>query len=90
MDIHLGHNTDIGYTGSAAADHVAIVIPAYNEGATIGAIARAALLQTPNVIIVNDGSTDDTVSVLQGMADGSIDAQTAAQRMDAAITDVLG
>lgn len=32
---------------------------------------------------------DEINSVLQGMADGSIDAETAAQRMDAAITDVL-
>jgi multiple sugar transport system substrate-binding protein len=33
---------------------------------------------------------DEINSVLQGMADGSIDADTAAQRMDAAVTDVLG
>jgi multiple sugar transport system substrate-binding protein len=33
---------------------------------------------------------DEINSVLQGMADGSIDADTAAERMDAAVTDVLG
>ena len=33
---------------------------------------------------------DEINSVLQGMADGSIDADTAAERMDQAVTDVLG
>ncbi|MFP4148032.1 MAG: extracellular solute-binding protein [Nitriliruptoraceae bacterium] len=33
---------------------------------------------------------DEINSVLQGMADGSIDAATAAERIDAAVTDVLG
>jgi multiple sugar transport system substrate-binding protein len=33
---------------------------------------------------------DEINSILQGMADGSIDAVTAAERMDQAVTDVLG
>ena len=33
---------------------------------------------------------DEINSVLQGMADGSIDADTAAERIDRAVTDVLG
>ena len=33
---------------------------------------------------------DEINSVLQGVADGSVDAQTAADRMDAAISDILG
>ncbi len=33
---------------------------------------------------------DEINSVLQGMADGSVDAETAAERVDGAVTDVLG
>lgn len=33
---------------------------------------------------------DEINSVLQGMADGSVDAETAAERIDQAVTDVLG
>lgn len=47
---------------AAAATSVAIVIPAFNEAATIGAIAGAclALPGRPRVIVVDDGSTDAT------------------------------
>jgi glycosyltransferase involved in cell wall biosynthesis len=42
----------------------AVVIPAYNEEATIFAVAREALQQIEQVIVVDDGSTDRTVQVL--------------------------
>ncbi|MES9903297.1 MAG: glycosyltransferase family 2 protein [Sedimenticola sp.] len=42
------------------SSNLAIVIPAYNEGQTIESIASRALAVSPNVIIVNDGSTDNT------------------------------
>ncbi len=45
----------------------AIVIPAYNEAATIRDLARRARLQAPTVVIVDDGSTDDTAAVLRGL-----------------------
>jgi glycosyltransferase involved in cell wall biosynthesis len=41
---------------------IAIVIPALNEAATIRAVARAALAACPTVILVDDGSSDDTVA----------------------------
>lgn len=44
-----------------------IVIPAYNEGATIRAVAQRALAYGP-VIVVDDGSTDDTAGQLDGLA----------------------
>ncbi|HEX9473300.1 MAG TPA: glycosyltransferase [Steroidobacteraceae bacterium] len=47
---------------------VSLVVPAYNEGATIATSIRALLqlrYQHFEVIIVNDGSTDDTLAVLQ-------------------------
>ena len=46
---------------------VTIVVPAYNESATIASSIRALLqLEYPEyeIIIVNDGSTDDTLQVL--------------------------
>lgn len=45
----------------------AVVIPAYNEGATIRDIATRALAQAQLVIVVDDGSSDHTKSELQGL-----------------------
>lgn len=45
----------------------AVVIPAYNEEATIFAVAREALQQIEQVIVVDDGSTDRTKQVLQDL-----------------------
>ncbi len=42
----------------------AIVIPAFNEAATIRALVARALLQVKQVIVVNDGSTDETCAEL--------------------------
>ncbi len=44
-----------------------ILIPAYNEKATIRSLAQRALSMCPRVIIVDDGSTDSTVLALQGL-----------------------
>lgn len=52
---------------------IALVIPAYNEGATIRRIAEGALDASPNVIVVNDGSTDDTKAALDGLSVRRID-----------------
>lgn len=46
---------------------LAVVIPAFNEAATICDIARRALQQCPLVIVVDDGSTDDTAAVVSGL-----------------------
>ena len=47
------------------ADRVYIVIPALNEAATIGEIVRQchAAVDSPRVIVVDDGSHDDTADV---------------------------
>jgi glycosyltransferase involved in cell wall biosynthesis len=44
---------------------VAIVIPAFNEAATIRDIAERSLAQCSRVIVVDDGSTDGTAAALR-------------------------
>lgn len=46
----------------------AVVIPAYNEAATIREIAAAALSYVADVIVVDDGSSDDTVRAVEGLS----------------------
>jgi len=45
----------------------AVVIPAYNEAATIRDLAQRALLQSARVAVVDDGSTDSTAAALAGL-----------------------
>jgi glycosyltransferase involved in cell wall biosynthesis len=45
----------------------AVVIPAYNEAATIRDVAQRARRQAELVIVVDDGSTDATASALAGL-----------------------
>ena len=46
---------------------VSVVIPSYNEAATIGVVIRAALAQpeVQEIIVVDDGSQDDTWNAIQ-------------------------
>ncbi len=46
---------------------LAIVIPAYNEARGIRAVVEAVLQQHASVIVVDDGSGDDTVAQLDGL-----------------------
>lgn len=49
------------------AEKIAVVIPAYNEEATIRAVAEGTLAVAENVIVVDDGCTDRTVECLDGL-----------------------
>lgn len=46
---------------------IAVVIPAYNEAATIRDVAGRTLKQCAQVIVVDDGSTDETFAQLDGL-----------------------
>jgi glycosyltransferase involved in cell wall biosynthesis len=45
---------------------VCVVIPAYNEVATIAGVARQARAHADRVVVVDDGSTDGTAAALAG------------------------
>ena len=51
-------------TRSLAARSCWVVIPAYNEGATVREVAERVRQHCANVIVVDDGSTDDTAERL--------------------------
>ena len=48
-------------------DNVAVLIPALNEELRIAEVVRGCLQECDTVIVVDDGSTDDTVACLQGL-----------------------
>jgi glycosyltransferase involved in cell wall biosynthesis len=45
-----------------------VVIPTYNNRKTLAGVIRDVLQYTPDVIVVNDGSTDDTAEILNSFA----------------------
>lgn len=45
-----------------------VVIPTYNNRKTLADVIRGVLRYTSSVIVVNDGSTDDTAAILEGFA----------------------
>lgn len=54
---------------------VSVIIPAYNRAAVVGRAVRSVLSQThevSEVIVVNDGSTDDTARVVKEIADSRV------------------
>lgn len=52
---------------AALWDGVWIAMPAYEEARTIRALAQAALVHCPRVIVVDDGSCDGTADQLHGL-----------------------
>ena len=46
---------------------ICVVIPTYNNGGTIGRVVEETLAECDDVIVVNDGSTDATASILSAI-----------------------
>ena len=46
-----------------SSDNVAVIIPAFNEGETIGQVVKTTKRSFPNVFVVDDGSADATVQI---------------------------
>ena len=45
-----------------------VIIPTYNNAATLGRVIEDVALFTHNIVVVNDGSTDNTIDIVQGFA----------------------
>ena len=51
---------------------LSVVMPAYNEAASLGDVVRAVLASLPaggELVVDDDGSTDDTAEILEGVRD---------------------
>ena len=44
-------------------DQIFVVIPAFNEGKVIGDVVTSVRVHFPNVVVVDDGSSDDTIAM---------------------------
>ncbi|MCW3979565.1 MAG: glycosyltransferase, partial [Candidatus Bathyarchaeota archaeon] len=55
------HGSDAG--GRIEKPTISAIIPAYNEEKTVGEVVSKTLLYTDEVIIIDDGSTDETSDV---------------------------
>src|SRR4051812_2511774 len=52
------------YREKLIALNCCIIIPTYNNQQTLADVINEVLLYTPHLIVVNDGSTDDTTAIL--------------------------
>lgn len=57
---------------------VCVVIPTYNNGRTVADVVRAAMEYCEDIMVVNDGSTDDTAKVLETLTIKKTEAETQA------------
>ena len=44
---------------------IVVVIPTYNNGKTLAAVIEEVCRYADDIIVVNDGSTDDTANILE-------------------------
>ncbi|HJN05158.1 MAG TPA: DUF2062 domain-containing protein [Bacteroidales bacterium] len=50
---------------SAKGQNICVIIPTYNNASTIENVIDGVLKYTNNIIVVDDGSTDDTMTILE-------------------------
>ncbi|MBQ9892051.1 MAG: glycosyltransferase family 2 protein [Bacteroidales bacterium] len=55
---------------------ICVVIPVYNNAGTIADVVRRSMEQVPDVIVVNDGSTDLTMEAVKGLGARIVDLGT--------------
>ena len=62
------------YTSDRGTPRIAVVIPCFNDGATVGEAVRSSQTQEPcEIVVVDDGSTDPaTLEVLESLASDGI------------------
>jgi len=53
---------------AAVRDEAFVVIPAYNEGGALAKVVQEVRAEYPNVVVVDDGSSDDTFEVARRSA----------------------
>ncbi|ULT44343.1 glycosyltransferase family 2 protein [Niabella defluvii] len=53
---------------------VCVIIPTYNNVATIATVITDILKYTSNIIVVNDGSTDDTANIISAFEGVAIES----------------
>jgi len=60
---------ETGHTELSSSDRLRtyVVVPAYNEAACIGEVLSGLVAVYPNVVVVDDGSSDDTYAVAGGI-----------------------
>jgi glycosyltransferase involved in cell wall biosynthesis len=73
---------------------LAAIVPVFNEAATVGRVVERVLAQRPiqELVIVDDGSTDQTWNILQGLHDPRIrlERHTQNRGKGAAVRTALG
>ncbi len=67
------------------AEKGCVLIPAYNEGERIAAVVRDVLKVCPNVVVVDDGSPDNTADAARGAGATAVLVQTPNQGKGAAL-----
>ena len=61
----MSHPRGTGWAATANSPSICVVIPAFNEGKTVGRVVREVTAAVPaaDVVVVDDGSSDDTAVI---------------------------
>ena len=68
---------------------ICAVLPTYNNGRSLESVIQAVSPHVPDIIVVNDGSRDETAAVLQRFPDVTVVTHAANQGKGAALADGL-